>query len=242
MTAISAHSTAHLNGTTSRLNSCLATKKQPRKATKKPPIDHISRVRSSIRCSISGADDVSTSSSGSLTWRWPLSLRRRLRPSAFACRGGLAALQPSPPALAAAVLTAGLPGARRLRAWPRPISRQPPWRAGFGAPPCAVALGSRLARLDRRCALRAPVRRSAAAAAIAGSAGVAFSGGITGGAGMASGPETPAWPAAPFFKGSAAWATGEAGSAGLAAAWRRGRRRRFSESGPDVRRAPSRTD
>ncbi len=42
---------------TSRLNSRLAKKKQTRKATKKPPIDHISRERSSIRCSISGADD-----------------------------------------------------------------------------------------------------------------------------------------------------------------------------------------
>ena len=35
---------------------------------------------------------------------------------------------------------------------------------------------------------------------------------LTGFAGTASGPATPTRPAAPFFKGSAAWATGDAGS------------------------------
>ena len=133
---------------------------RPRKATKKPPIDQISRRRSSIRCSISGADDFSISSfpcpkrslGGSRRLLGGRLLRRcRLRAST-ACRcslGRALAWQPLP----------------RRRPW-RPSRLCAPWPVGFAAAAAAAPLAGR--SLGRAFVGAAPSAAAAGAAAGAG--------------------------------------------------------------------------
>ena len=163
---------------TSRLNRCLATKKQPRKATKKPPIDQISRRLSSIRCSISGAEDFSTSSSSTRS-------RRRLR----VLRGGVFWQRPGFAAALArrAFWLANFRQARRFACS----------AFGFGG-----LCSSRFGFLSRRGAAGQQRRSPTLAGRPRHS-----SPGIKGAGGIVSGPATPGIAVAPFFSGSAGWVT-----------------------------------